>query len=55
MAPKRREWEAVELTDPDEVQAALDGEIECDRYKDGSVWADAISLAAWREGHRGVR
>jgi hypothetical protein len=41
----------VEVTDPKEMLAVGDGEIEGETYEDGEVWANAESLRRWRVEH----
>ncbi len=40
---------SIQVVDPVEIEAVKRGEIEGDVYRDGEVFAEEDSLAAWRE------
>jgi hypothetical protein len=41
--------ESVRVTAPAEVEAVRNGAILGDEYKDGEIWADAVSLLRFRQ------
>lgn len=40
--------ESIRLTDPREMMAVMNGDIEGDVYADGEVYAQAHDLSRWR-------
>lgn len=39
----------VHISEPDEIQAVIDGTLKGEIYTDGEVWADARELAMFRD------
>jgi hypothetical protein len=40
--------ESIQITDPAEIAAVASNDIEGETFSDGECWADASSLARWR-------
>jgi hypothetical protein len=49
MAYKKREYEEIELSSPDEIEAVHAGRLDGFVYADGAVYADADKLYDYRQ------